>query len=117
MLRPALYLRGSVRALATYELSDALHCCDLDDGSELTARTLRPSNIVTRDYSITQAWALRIYQEARWAGIGWWSRMDSRWANMALWDTTQLDVITIEILRLNHPAIVDAADVLEIGIS
>jgi hypothetical protein len=43
--------------------------------------------------------------------------MDSRWANMALWDTTQLDVITIEILRLNHPAIVDAADVLEIGIS
>ena len=117
VLRPPIYAPDSARSLVTYELHDAARVCDLDDGRALLERAIRPSQVVSFDLGVTQRWALSIYGEGRWSGIGWWSRMDSRWANVAVWDVAQLDVLAIETLRLDHPALVEAADVLDIEIT
>jgi hypothetical protein len=63
-------LPGSVRALATFEAA-GIEALDLDDARRLVERELRPSAVVARDRSLTQRWALRIFEEKRWAGIRW----------------------------------------------
>jgi len=117
MLRPPIYAPSSARALVTYDLPGSARICDLDDGKALADRAIRPSRVVSVDYSVTQAWALSIHGEGRWSGIGWWSRMDSRWANVAVWNVAELIVLDIEPLRLDLPALVEAAGVLDIEIT
>jgi len=77
-------------ALATYELSDRAAVCDLDNAGRLLAYDLAPSEVVARDRRVTQAWAARIYRSKKWIGIAWWSRYDSRWRSMGLWNRKHL---------------------------
>jgi hypothetical protein len=105
-------LPGSVQAITTFELDPEVMICDLDDASRLLELRLRPSQIVTRDRKVTQAWALRIFREGRWGGIRWWSYYDPRWGSHGIWRTEALSVIGVEPLTLDHPAIAEAADVL-----
>ena len=70
---------------------------------------LRPSEIVLRDYMRTRAWARRIYEQRKWSGIGWWSYYDSRWTSFGLWDISKLAVSDVEILTLDHPALLEAS--------
>ncbi len=104
-------LAGSVRALATFDAA-GIDAVDLDDPSRLVERELRPSAVVARDRSLTQRWALRIFEERRWAGIRWWSPYDSRWGSFGLWDLSKLKLLGAVPLERNHPALLEAAAVL-----
>jgi hypothetical protein len=46
-----------------YRLPETLRVLDLDDSAELLERSLRPTQIVTRNLSVTQAWGSRIWNE------------------------------------------------------
>lgn len=102
-------LPGSFRAIARYQLSDKLSICDLDDPAQLVRLHLRPSQVVVRDYTLTRAWARRIYEQQKWIGIQWWSYYNSQWASVGLWDISKLSVNDIEILSLDHAALLEAS--------
>jgi hypothetical protein len=106
-------LTGSVRALVSYELADAAAVCDLDNADTLVDLGLRPSQVVTRDRNVAQAWALKLYEGGSYVGVRWWSYYDPCWGSYGLWDTRLLTVTGIEILDdVAHPAFVEAARVL-----
>ena len=102
-------LPGSARAIASYRLGDAAPLCDLDDPDQLRGLSLRPSDVVSRDYARTRAWARRIYEQRRWAGIRWWSYYDPRWASIGLWELSRLVLEDVRTLRLDHPALIEAS--------
>jgi hypothetical protein len=86
-------LPGSRFALATYDLAESAEVCVLDDAGTLVHEGLRPSQVVTRERSITQAWAARIEAGGRYCGVSWWSYHDPRWQSVALWDIAQLATV------------------------
>jgi hypothetical protein len=102
-------LPGSSRALARYHLPETARLCDLDDPDQLRALRLRPSEVVSRDYTLTRAWARRIHEQGRWAGVRWWSYYDPRWASAGLWKTGRLTVEEVRVLRRDHAAVVEAS--------
>lgn len=104
-------LPGSARALVTYRAS-AWRVLDLDNSGALRERKLRPSQIVTRDRSVTQRWALAAFRERRWSGVRWWSYYDPRWGSLGLWDISRLRVESVEPLAWDHPVVVEANGVL-----
>lgn len=112
LLRGSPSLPTSVRALATYHLPDQTATCNLDDAHRLVALALRPSDVVTRDRPVSQAWARRIHSQHSFAGIRWWSYYDSRWGSYGLWDTSGLAVADVTVLDLDHPAVLEAAGTL-----
>jgi hypothetical protein len=107
-------LPGSVRALATYELDDAVaSVCDLDDAARLVELGLRPSDVVTRDRTVTQRWSADIHARGDFAGVRWWSYYDPRWGSFGLWDTAALRVVSVTVLDdVEQPDFVQAAEVL-----
>ncbi len=109
MLEGSPSLPGSVRALARYRLSAAARVCDLDDPAQLVKLRLKPSEVVSRDYARTRAWARRLYQRGGWAGIRWWSYYDSGWASCGLWDIEKLALEEVRPLSLDDAALRDAA--------
>lgn len=112
MLRGAPAVPGSFRAVATFELDDEVDVCDLDDSPRLVELGLRPSEVVTRDRPVTQAWALRVFREGRWAGVRWWSYYDPRWGSHGIWSTDALRLEHAAGLTVDHPALLEAADAL-----
>lgn len=105
-------LPGSVRAVGRYILDDRTAVCNLDDPEQLLALNLRPSDVVSRHYARTQAWALRLYDRRAWAGVRWWSYYDSKWASFGLWDSTSLALEAVEPLTLDHPSFQEGADTI-----
>lgn len=112
MLRGSPALPSSVHALGTYAFSSGSSVCDLDDAARLADLGLRPSEVVTRDRRKTQAWALRVFEERRWGGVRWWSYHDPRWGSHGIWAVDALHVEEVQPLALDHPAILEAAEVL-----
>ena len=113
MLRGRPTMVGSVQALVEYEADDAaLTVCDLDDAERLVVLALRPSQVVTRDRAVTQAWAARIFDGGGFAGVRWWSYYDPQWGSLGLWDVSALKVREVTVLTLDHLAVVEAAAVL-----
>jgi hypothetical protein len=102
-------LPGSARAMARYQLAEDARICDLDDPQQLAALELRPSDVVTRDYARSRAWARRIHEQGTWAGVRWWSYYDSKWASFGLWDLAGLAVEEITLLTLEDPALQEAS--------
>lgn len=113
---PEMFIRSDLsasrRALGVYALSADAPICDLDDVTSLSRLGLRPSDVVTRRREVTQRWALAIYREQGWIGVRWWSYYDSRWHSYALWDRSAVSVERVEPLAIDHPAVIEAADVL-----
>jgi hypothetical protein len=101
-------LPGSVRALARYRLDGDAPICNLDDPSQLGALGLRPSDVVSRDYALSRAWARRIYERGTWIGVRWWSYYSPAWASIGLWKTDNLVLDEVVRLRLDHPAVLEA---------
>ena len=106
---------GMRRALATYDLKSADRLLDLDDAQALLERSLRPTQVVRRNLSVTQAWALRVYQERssvrgprRWDGVRWWSWYRPEWPVLGLW-AGEFEVLDVEPLTIDHPAVREAA--------
>jgi hypothetical protein len=105
-------LPGSTRALARYRLADDARLCDLDDPEQLQTLDLRPSDVVSRDYARTRAWARRIFKQHIWAGVRWWSYYDPRWASVGLWETDRLTIEEVRKLRLDDAALLEASRVI-----
>jgi hypothetical protein len=102
-------LPGSFRAIARYQLSARVSVCNLDDPAQLVRLNLRPSEVVIRDYTRTRAWARRIYEQRKWAGLQWWSYYNSEWTSVGLWDISRLSVSDVEILRVDHEPFIEAS--------
>lgn len=92
-------LPGSRMVLAEFELADQIRILDLDDGNNLIAWSLRPSRVVTRDRSITQAWARNIFQSGQYDGVRWWSYYGPDWASIGVWGGPDLEVVQIHELE------------------
>jgi RES domain len=102
-------LPGSARAVARFHLPDDAPICDLDDPALLQTLGLRPSDVVSRDYTRSRAWARRIYERGTWFGVRWWSYYDSQWASFGLWNIGRLKLEEVKLLRLDEPAFLDAS--------
>lgn len=102
-------LAGSERALGAYRLDEKRHpLLDLDDARCLLDRGLRPTQVVSRNRPTTQAWARRIFEEGRWAGVRWWSYHRPHWTVAGIWSDGALELL--EVLPVaGHPALADAA--------
>ncbi|MGH9064651.1 MAG: RES domain-containing protein [Acidimicrobiales bacterium] len=109
LLRDAPSLPGSVRTLVSYELGDDAGVCDLDDADRLAELGLRPSRVVTRDRTVTQAWARELFDADEFAGVRWWSYYNPDWGSVGLWSTAALSVTDVVVLTVDHPAFVAAA--------
>lgn len=109
---------GSRRSLGVYRVTDDLRILDLDDPAELTRLGLRPSQIVTRNLPVTQAWGHRLWDERdphdssqrRWQAAQWWSYHRPSWEVIASWERPAFQ--SVDRLDLNHNAVRDAADAL-----
>lgn len=115
MLEGAPALPGSLRALARYRLDDtgnAAPVCNLDDPKQLLAPRLRPSDVVSRDYGRTRAWALRIYDQKTWPGVRWWSYYEPSWSSFGLWNVRSLGLEEVLPLSLDDPALIEASRVI-----
>jgi hypothetical protein len=112
ILRGSPALPGSVRALARYELGAGESLCNLDDARQLLRLRLRPSDVVSRNYDRTRAWARPIFETRIWAGVSWWSYYDPQWTSVGLWKTDQLVLAEVRELRLDDSVIRDASRVI-----
>lgn len=108
MLEGRKHMANSGKALARFEFVGTP--LDLDNPDVLSARELRPSRVVTRERSVTQRWALRIWQEDAWPGVRWWSALDADWGIVALWEQRDLRVTDVDVLTIDHPVVLEAAD-------
>jgi hypothetical protein len=109
LLRGSPAIPGSIRALVSYELPERTTICDLDDADRLRDLGLRPSQVVTRDRTVTQAWARAVFDLDQFVGVRWWSYYNPEWGSLGLWDTSALTVVDIVVLTVEHPAFVAAA--------
>jgi hypothetical protein len=110
------YIDGSRYALHTYSIDDSCPLMDLDDSKVLLERGMRPTHVVTLNRTVTQAWALQIWNETgsrgkKWVGVRWWSRHHTEWPILGLWGVRPLWIDT-EDLSIKHKSVVDAARVL-----
>jgi hypothetical protein len=97
-LTDAMLIRADRRlALASLALPDGAVFVDFDDPAVLVAERLRPSQVATRERGVTQAQALRLYDERPdVAGLRWWSTFEAAWINVTLFDRAA------EQLELEH---------------
>lgn len=109
LLRGTPSLPGSVRALVSYELDEGSAVCDLDDADRLAELGLRPSRVVTRERTVTQAWARDLFDAGEFVGVRWWSYYNPDWGSVGLWDIAALTVTDIVVLTIHHSSFVAAA--------
>jgi len=102
-------LPASARAVARYRLADNTPICNLDDPEQLLALGLRPTDIVTRDYTRSRTWARRIYAQGMWSGVRWWSYYDPAWSSFGLWEIKHLALEEVSMLKLDSPPLVEAS--------
>ncbi len=105
-----------IRSLAWYDVHDGAPIADLDDPHRLIEFELHPSTVITRDYSQSQAWALRIFDRNEFNGIAWWSFNDARWKSAGLWNLEIVAAYGADPLTIDHPAMIEAAAVLDVRI-
>ena len=106
--------RGLPLALARLEIRDRATLIDLDDPSVLLRERLRPSQVATRDRSVTQPQALALYRRhPRASGLRWWSSWEALWANVTVFDRAAAALRAIEVteLTLDHPHLLESAEI------
>jgi hypothetical protein len=107
-----LRLNGLPLALAAIELADDREVLDLDEPRVLVRERLRPSAVATRERTITQPQALRLFRKhPEVAGLRWWSIHEARWGNVTLFDRarTSLRLNDVRELKPGDRAVVEAA--------
>jgi hypothetical protein len=70
-------------SLAALDDSALSPLVDLDDAAELVKRSLRPSEVGTRDRDVTQPIGERLFDEGT-DGFTWWSTIEASWQNVTL---------------------------------
>jgi hypothetical protein len=118
LVKPLLLRRGLPLALAQLELSGDAQLINLDDPSELGRKGLRPSLVATRHREITQPQARKLHEDARVAGLAWWSIYESLWMNVTLFDRSAklLRVHSVRKLGIEDRAVIEAARYFELRI-
>lgn len=104
--------RGLPLGLAALELAGDAELVDLDDPSRLKRERLRPSLVATRERTITQPQAGRLYAEYPGAaGVRWWSTYESLWMHVTLFERAlpalhlrEVRALTIEDSVVNEAA-------------
>jgi hypothetical protein len=113
-LLPSLLRRRSLPlALADLELDDRAELVDLDDPRVLKRERLKPSRVATRDRTITQSQARRLYERhARVTGLKWWSIYEALWMNVTVFSrgASHLRVRSVRPLTIDDPAVVAVAE-------
>jgi hypothetical protein len=113
-LTAAMLLRGGLPlVLARLALDDGSDLVDLDSPLVLADVRLRPSQIATNVRAVTQAYAVRIFDERPDAvGLCWWSTLEASFINVTLYDRAAPHLRLVETipLTLEHPAVVQAAE-------
>ena len=71
----------------------------------------RPSQVVERNRPYTQALALRIYSQARYNGLRWWSFHRPQWRVYCLWEIDP-QIAQVDELTVAHIAVESAARTL-----
>jgi hypothetical protein len=113
LMASMLRRRGLPLALARLEIRDKATLIDLDEPSVLLRERLRPSHVATRDRAVTQPQALALYRcHPRAAGLRWWSSWEALWSNVTVFEraATGLQAIEVTELTLDHPNLLEAAD-------
>jgi hypothetical protein len=110
---PLLVRRGLPLALAELDLDDRATLVDLDDPVVLRRERLRPSQVATRQRTVTQPQARELHDKhPDTAGLRWWSSYEALWANVTLFDRAALMLRTrsVRALTVDDPVVVEAAD-------
>jgi hypothetical protein len=117
-LTSSMLLRGG-RPLALVRLAlddgGADGLVDLDDARVLVRQRLRPSEVAIGARAVTQAYAARIFQRrSRALGLRWWSTLEASLINVTLYDRARghLSLLDVEPLTLEHPATLQAGELL-----
>lgn len=100
------------QGIAAIEIPNDARIFNMDDAPNLVKLKLRPSQVVTRDSAVTQAWARKIFETNKFVGISWWSIFWPEWQSYGLWSLTGAQVLSIEKLSIGHPAVLESAEVL-----
>lgn len=113
---------GRPRCLVSFEIADGTTLLDLDDARTLVRLNLRPSEVVRRNRDRTQEVALSLWlqmPQTGTRGLQWRSYWRPEWEVVVLWSNDLnspwfpfAHVLGVEELRMDHPALVLAADVL-----
>ncbi len=113
-LSPALFRRrGLPLAVASLVVADDAELIDLDEPSVLSRERLRPSQVATRDRTITQPQARSLHDRRRGAaGLRWWSTYEASWVNVTIFERAAPALRVGEVTRLSvtHPDVVQASD-------
>ena len=120
VIGPAAFVRpdGRVRTLAALDDSALPPLVDLDEPTTLVRIGWRPSAIATGVRTTTQRLALERFRDAA-VGLSWWSTLEAGWTNVTLFDVrveSLPEVIDMERLGLEQPAVVAAAERLSVGL-
>lgn len=106
---------GEPRALAEFRYTGA-EPLDLDDAAMLVRLGVRPSEIVVQDLGVTQGIARRVFETAapERGGLAWWSSQMPSETSVMLWGAggaapSGLELVGIQSLSSEHPAVVEAA--------
>ncbi len=115
-LLPSMLVRfGLPLTLASLALPDKAPVIDLDDPVALRAEGLRPSQVATRQRSVTQGQAAEIHASHPAAiAIRWWSTLEASWINWTLFEraSAKLELESLTELTIDNPVVSEAADLL-----
>ena len=103
---------GVRRSLATIDDSSVPPLLDLDEPKVLDARGLRPSGVATGIRRVTQRIAATAFDDGA-VGLSWWSTLEASWTNVTLFAerlAERLPIVETEVLSLDHPALIEAAE-------
>lgn len=81
-------------------------------------RSLRPTQVVTRNRPVSQGWGYDIWNERdphdtstrRWQAVKWWSYQRPQWEIIGSWIRPAL--VRVDRLNLDHAAMQEAAEAL-----
>ncbi len=104
-LRPEFLVRsGLALGLAHLELDAEALLVDLDEPGVLAAEALRPSIVATGHRTVSQAYAVELFERhPDAAGLRWWSSLEASWLNVTLFDRS-LSTVTVQDV---HALVVD----------
>ena len=105
-------LPHSNQAIAAIEIPDGARIFNMDNSPNLVKLKLPPSQVITRNNAVTQAWARKIFEFNKFVGIRWWSIFWPEWQSYGVWNLTGVKILGIENLSIAHEAVVESAKVL-----
>ncbi|MGO3146554.1 MAG: RES family NAD+ phosphorylase [Leucobacter sp.] len=106
---------GAPRAIAEFSYTGG-SLQELDDARTLVTLGVKPSEVVVHDLGRTQTIARRVFESrpSDCGGLSWWSSQMPQESSVLLWSNDGappegLDLLGIQALSVDHPAVIEAA--------